>query len=75
LLVKNNNNSILYYIKESDVFDNMLHDAHQSLGHGGRDRIIYELRSKFKNITRSEVEFYLSLCELCQLKHNKIEKD
>ncbi|CAI6354197.1 unnamed protein product [Macrosiphum euphorbiae] len=71
--VKNNDNNILYYIKESDVFD-VLHDAHQSLGHGGRDRMLYELNSKFKNITRFEVDLYLSLCELCQLKHKKIRK-
>jgi hypothetical protein len=62
--VKNNDNNILYYIKESDVFD-VLHDAHQSLGHEGRDRILYELNSKFKNITRFEVDHYLSLCEMC----------
>jgi hypothetical protein len=72
--VKNNNN-ILFCIKESDVFD-VLHDAHQSLGHGGRDSIylwiLYELNSKFKNITRFEVDLYLSLCEVCQLKHKKI---
>jgi len=36
--VKNNDNNILYCTKESDVFD-VLHDAHQSLGHGGRDRM------------------------------------
>jgi len=52
----------------------VLHDAHQSLGHGGRNRMLYELNSKFKNITRFEVDFYLSLCELCQLKHKKIRK-
>lgn len=71
--VKNNDNNILYYTKESDVFD-VLHDAHQSLGHGGRDRMLYELNSKFKNITRFEVDLYLSLCEQCQLKHKKIRK-
>jgi len=71
--VKNNDNNILYYTKESDVFD-VLHDAQQSLEHGGRDRMLYELNSKFKNITRSEVDIYLSLCELCQLKHKKTRK-
>jgi len=35
--------TIFYIIqKKSDVFD-VLHDAHQSLGHGGRDRMLYEL--------------------------------
>ena len=65
--VKNNDNNILFYTKESDVFDK-LQDVYQSLGHGGRDRILYELNSKLKNNTRSEVDLYLSLCELCQLK-------
>jgi len=54
----------------------VLHDAHQSLGHGLRDRMLYKLQSKFKNIFRIylEVCLYLSLCELCQLKHKKIRK-
>jgi len=71
--VKNNDHNFLYYTKESVVFD-VLHDAHQSLGHGGRDRMLYELNSKFMNITCSEVDLNLSLCELCQLKHKKTRK-
>jgi len=44
------------------------------LEHGGQVRILYELNSKFKNITHSEVDLYLSLCELCQLKHKETRK-
>jgi hypothetical protein len=36
--------------------------------------MLYELSSKFENITRFEVDLYLSLCEVCQLKHKKNRK-
>jgi len=36
--------------------------------------MLYNLNYKFKNSTLSEVDLYLSFCELCQLKHKTIRK-
>ena len=54
--------SIKYYITNTEIF-NILHDAHLPVGHGGRNRMIKELQSKYM--------LYLSLCVPC-LKEAKV---
>lgn len=61
------NNNIIYYVADTELFQ-VLHDAHQSMGHGGRERMLKELSSRYKNITRHDVEPFLQLCEPCQQK-------
>ncbi|KAJ8720835.1 hypothetical protein PYW08_006300 [Mythimna loreyi] len=67
------NTNIIYYVTDSELFQ-VLHDAHQSIGHGGRDRMLKELSTRYKNITRHDVELYLQLCEPCQQKQRGIKK-
>lgn len=67
------NNNIIYYVADTELFQ-VLHDAHQSIGHGGRDRMLKELSSRYKNITRHDVELFLQLCEPCQQKQKGIKK-
>lgn len=69
----NENENILYYIRESELYD-VLKNTHSSIGHGGRDRMIKELSIKYKNIARSVIELFLSLCEPCQQKQKGIKK-
>ncbi|VVC46293.1 Ribonuclease H-like domain,Integrase, catalytic core [Cinara cedri] len=45
-------NVVLYYVPTSELFD-ILQTTHIS-GHGGHDRMIKELRNKYKNIPRSK---------------------
>lgn len=67
------NNNIMYYVADSELFQ-VLHETHQGIGHGGRDRMLKELSSRYKNITRHDVELYLQLCEPCQQKQKGIKK-
>jgi len=67
----NENGNILYYIRESELYD-VLKNTHSSIGHGGRDRMIKELSNKYKHIARSIIELFLSLCEPCQQKQKGI---
>lgn len=52
----------------------VLKNTHSSIGHGGRDRMIKELSNKYKNIARSIIELFLSLCEPCQQKQKGTKK-
>nr|XP_022902149.1 KRAB-A domain-containing protein 2-like [Onthophagus taurus] len=67
------NNNIIYYVADSELFQ-VLHEVYQSIGHGGRDRMLNELSIRYKNITRHDVELYLQLCEPCQPKQKGIKK-
>ena len=51
----------------------VLNEAHISTGHGGRDRMIEQLKGKFQNVTTKDILLFLSLCEPCvqKLKHKK----
>lgn len=65
--------NVLYYVTDEELYD-VIHNAHVSIGHGGRDRMIKELSRKFKNITRHDVEIYLQLCEPCEQKRKGVRK-
>ena len=65
--------SIKYYVQKEDIFD-VIHDAHLAIGHGGRNRMIKETQTKYKNITAESVMLYLSLCVPC-LKKSKVPKN
>lgn len=59
--------SVKYYATTEELFD-LIHEAHLSAGHGGRNRLARELQRKFKNITNESIKLYLSLCKYCQQK-------
>ena len=64
--------SVLYYAKNEELFD-ILNNTHVSVGHGGRNRMSYEIRKKFSNITRPTIMTYLKLCMPCQ-KNQRLKK-
>ena len=70
--VAEGNSSIKYYIHKEDIFG-VIHDAHLAIGHGGRNRMIKETQTKYKNITAGSIMLYLSLCVPC-LKNLKVPK-
>eukprot|EP00102_Acyrthosiphon_pisum_P014946 XP_008185264.1 PREDICTED: KRAB-A domain-containing protein 2-like [Acyrthosiphon pisum] len=55
------------------MFD-ILNSVHKSIGHGGRDRMLFELNKKYKNITQADVKLYLNLCIPCQQKKKSQQK-
>ncbi|XP_022914010.2 KRAB-A domain-containing protein 2-like [Onthophagus taurus] len=71
--VKDTGSNILYYVCDNELFD-VLHEAHIRIGHGGRDRMMKEVWSHYKNITRKDIETYIQLCEPCQQKQKGIKK-
>uniref|UniRef100_A0A2S2PPZ4 KRAB-A domain-containing protein 2 n=1 Tax=Schizaphis graminum TaxID=13262 RepID=A0A2S2PPZ4_SCHGA len=66
------NSDIIFYVHNEELYDILL-NIHLSIGHGGRDRMMYELKKKYKNITQSNVKIFLNLCESC-VKKQKSEK-
>ena len=55
-----------------DIF-NVIHEAHVSIGHGGRNRMVKETGTKYKNITAECIMIYLNLC-IPRLKKSKVPK-
>ncbi|KRZ01635.1 KRAB-A domain-containing protein 2, partial [Trichinella zimbabwensis] len=62
-----------YFISVEEMFD-VIHDVHLTTGHGGRDRILYEVKKKYANVTRLAVKTFIELCENCQLKQTTSRK-
>ena len=48
-----------YYVQIEDIF-NVIHGAHVSIGHGGRNRMVKETGAKYKNITAECIMLYLN---------------
>ncbi|XP_014614939.1 PREDICTED: KRAB-A domain-containing protein 2-like [Polistes canadensis] len=70
---KEDSHVLQYYIADSELF-NVLHETHINIGHEGSDRMMKELSSKYKNVTRKDIELYINLCECIQKKRKSIKK-
>ena len=64
--------SIKYYVQKEYIFD-VIHYAHLAISHGGRNRMIKEIQTTYKNITVESIMLYLSLCVPC-FKKSKVPK-
>ncbi|XP_029348361.1 SCAN domain-containing protein 3-like [Acyrthosiphon pisum] len=51
--VSDNNNIMLYYVSNEELFD-ILHTTHSSIGHGGRNRMVAEIKNKPLKSKRAE---------------------
>lgn len=65
--VKDERDPLIYYTYLEENF-NIIHETHISIGHGGRTRMVKELKNKYKNITLELITIYLNLCKPCQKK-------
>lgn len=52
-----------------EEFYDKIDENHKATGHGGRDKMLHNLRKKY-NIPRAAVEMYAKLCKTCNLKKN-----
>lgn len=71
--VKKNNESIICYCSSDELFD-ILYEAHITIGHGGRDKMIKTVNCYYKNITQNDIMMFLSVCEDCASKRKLILK-
>ncbi|XP_053545703.1 KRAB-A domain-containing protein 2 [Bombina bombina] len=65
--------SVKKFVHAEELFD-ILYSTHLSIGHGGRDRMIKQLNTLYKNITQAQIKIFLDLCELCQQKQKSVKK-
>lgn len=61
------------FVHAEELFD-ILYSTHLSIGHGGRDRMIKQLNTLYKNITQAQIKMFLDLCEPCQQKQKSAKK-
>lgn len=52
------------YVTNEQLFD-VLHKAHLDIGHGGRNRMVAVLKTRYSNVTKEAVMTYLKLCARC----------
>uniref|UniRef100_A0A8C4RLZ2 Integrase catalytic domain-containing protein n=1 Tax=Erpetoichthys calabaricus TaxID=27687 RepID=A0A8C4RLZ2_ERPCA len=65
--------SVKKFVHAKELFD-ILYSTHLSIGHGGRDRMIKQLNTLYKNITQAQIKMFLDLCEPCQQKQKSAKK-
>lgn len=65
--ITHNNDSVQYYDKNEELFD-ILYSTHIAIGHGGRDRMMAEIKLKYCNITKETIMGFLSFCTDCHKK-------
>uniref|UniRef100_A0A8C4XBG1 Integrase catalytic domain-containing protein n=1 Tax=Erpetoichthys calabaricus TaxID=27687 RepID=A0A8C4XBG1_ERPCA len=65
--------SVKKFVHAEELFD-ILYSTHLSIGHGGRDRMIKQLNTLYKNITQAQIKMFLDLCEPCQQKQKSAKK-
>lgn len=65
--------SVKYYVSADELFE-ILFSTHTTLGHGGRDRMVHELGTRYKNITQQQIMIFLRLCETCEQKRSGCKK-
>ena len=53
---------------------NVIQNCHLTLGHAGRDKVIFELRKTY-HISKKLVDLYLSTCLICDEKRNRPRKN
>ncbi|XP_041369797.1 KRAB-A domain-containing protein 2-like [Gigantopelta aegis] len=60
----------LYFVSIEETFD-VVKRAHIATGHGGRDKMVYELTKKYANITIEALNLFKSLCLEYQKKRKR----
>lgn len=59
------------YIPVEEMYD-VIRDYHLQLNHGGRSRMMVEIKKKYRNITAQSVLLYISMCKGC--KHKAVKR-
>lgn len=59
------------YVPVDEIYD-IIREYHLKLNHGGRTRMMVELKKKYKNVTAQSVLIYLSLCKDCKSKKRRM---
>jgi len=67
--IVDNESNVLYYVTVDKLFE-VIHTAHLAEGHGGRNRMMAVLKTKYCNVTTEAVMAYLGLCSNCQVKQS-----
>ena len=73
LPVKEGSSVIEFYVSDSELFA-IYTSSKTRVSIGGRDHVIKELSTRYKNITRHDIELFIQLCKPCQQKQKGCKK-
>ena len=65
--------SILYYVCEDELFDILL-STHVKLDHSGRNRMLHEIKTKYRNIIAKQIQTFVDLCEPCEQEKSGVKR-
>jgi hypothetical protein len=71
--IVDNEFDVLYYVTVDELFE-VIHTTHLAVGHGGRNRMMAVLKTKYCNVTTETVIAYLGLCSNCQVKQSNLKE-
>lgn len=69
LIKKNSIDPYVRYIPVCEIFD-VIYDAHVNVCHGGQKRTYCEIKKTVANVTREQVNKFLSFCVTCEEKRS-----
>lgn len=69
---KNESDPFVYLLPYEDFYPKLV-EAHTQTGHGGRDKMLYYIKKKWK-IPRSACELFVKCCEFCNRKRSVPQK-
>ena len=67
----NEDDPLLYFVANEDLYDKM-YVIHDAIGHGGINKMQHHVKKKFVNITSNCIEIFVSLCDECEARRNKM---
>nr|XP_022905082.1 KRAB-A domain-containing protein 2-like [Onthophagus taurus] len=70
---RSNEDPVVVMIPVEEYFDRLI-QCHRATGHGGRDKMLFELKNKFY-ISRPAVEMFVSLCKMCNTKKSQQQRN
>nr|XP_022909519.1 uncharacterized protein LOC111420713 [Onthophagus taurus] len=70
---RSNEDPVVVMIPVEEYFDRLL-QCHRATGHGGRYKMLFELKNKFY-IPRPAVEMFVSLCKMCNTKKSQQQRN
>lgn len=62
------NKTVKYYARSDELFS-IIHWAHLSTNHGGREKVLNIVKANYGNVSTEIVMTYISGCPKCQYRH------
>ena len=70
---KNSAENLIYFVANEHIFEK-IHEIHLNHGHGGVNKMMKHVKEKYENITVEAIKLYISLCDQCERRRDKVSR-